>query len=223
MNYVNIVTNGLLKQNPVFVMLLGICPAMATTTLAATALGMGLSTTFVLICSNILIAMIKGMIPKQVRLPCFVIVIAGFTTIVIFMLRAYMPNLYEQLGLYLSLIVVNCIILGRAEVFARKNGVLPSALDGIGMGLGFTLALLIMGCLREIFGLGLIFGINIPFFTQPIPFFTTPAGGFFVFAVVITVVNAILRHLEKKPKQKFGCEGCRPVSSGKAIKGGCSS
>ena len=147
-----IVTKGIIKENPVLVLLLGTCPTLATTTSAINGLGMGISTMVVLICSNIVISLLKNIIPGKVRIPCFIVVIAGFVTVVQFLLKAYLPALDSALGLYIPLIVVNCIILGRAEMFASKNGVLDSALDGLGMGIGFTLALGLMGLIREFLG-----------------------------------------------------------------------
>lgn len=208
MSYGKILRNGLLKENPVLVMLLGACPALATTTLASTAIGMGVATTFVLICSNIVISLIKGIIPKQVRLPSFIIVIAGFVTMTSFLLQTYLPALYSQLGIFLSLIVVNCIILGRAEIFASKNKVAASAVDGIGMGLGFTMALFVMGSLREILGFASFFGMPLPLLPQGMMFFTTPAGGFFVYGMLIAVVNVMLTRMNRTPKAEIGCGDC---------------
>ncbi len=156
-----IVTKGIIKENPVLVLLLGTCPTLATTTSAINGLGMGISTMVVLICSNIVISLLKNIIPGKVRIPCFIVVIAGFVTVVQFLLKAYLPALDSALGLYIPLIVVNCIILGRAEMFASKNGVLDSALDGLGMGIGFTLALGLMGLIREFLGSGTVFNIDV--------------------------------------------------------------
>ena len=214
-------TKGLLEENPVLVMLLGTCPTLATTTQAMTGLGMGLATTFVLVCSNVVISLLRKVIPKEVRLPCFIVVIAGFVTFVSFLLQSYVPDLYDALGIFLSLIVVNCIILGRAEMFASKNSVGASALDGLGMGLGFTLALFVIGSCREILGAGSFLGISFGDWYEPILFFITPAGGFFVFGVVIALVNIILRAKNRKPKEKFGCEGCPNRSSCTNQEGGC--
>lgn len=209
MRYMKELTKGILKENPVLVMLLGTCPTLATTTLLSSSLGMGLATTFVLLCSNIVISLIKNFIPKEVRLPSYILVIAGFVTFVSFILQSYLPSLYESLGIFLSLIVVNCIILGRAEMFASKNNVIASALDGIGMGIGFTLALGLIGSIREILGCGTILGISIGNWFEPIIFFITPAGGFLVFGVLIAVVNTILKSkTNKKPKEEFGCANC---------------
>ena len=147
-------TKGIIKENPTLVTLLGMCPTLAVTVSASNGIGMGLATTFVLICSNAVISLLKNIIPKAVRLPCFIVVIASFVTLIEFLMKGYLPDLYDRLGLFLSLITVNCIILGRAEAFASKNKVLPSILDAIGMGLGFTLSLFTMGSIREIIGTG---------------------------------------------------------------------
>jgi electron transport complex protein RnfE len=212
---------GLLEENPVLVMLLGTCPTLATTTLASTGIGMGLATTFVLVCSNVVISLIKRVIPKEVRLPCFIVVIAGFVTFVSFILQSYVPALYDSLGIFLSLIVVNCIILGRAEMFASKNGVIPSFFDGLGMGLGFTLALFVIGTIREILGCGSFLGFSFGDWFEPMVFFITPAGGFFVFGCVIALVNIILRRKNRKPKEKIGCDGCPNRASCQLEEGGC--
>ena len=152
MSYMKEFTKGLIKENPSMVMLLGMCPTLAITTMASNGVGMGLSTTFVLVCSNIVISLLKKIIPDTVRLPAYIVIVAGFVTFVSLMLQAFLPDIYSSLGMYLSLITVNCIILGRAEMFASKNKVIPSILDGLGMGLGFTLTLVLVGSLREIFG-----------------------------------------------------------------------
>lgn len=198
-------TKGLIKENPNMVMLLGMCPTLAVTTMAVNGLGMGLSTTFVLVCSNIVISLLKKVIPQSVRLPAYIVIIAGFVTFVSLMLKAFLPDIYSSLGLFLSLITVNCIILGRAEMFASKNKVLPSIMDGLGMGLGFTLTLLLVGSIREIFGAGQWFGIDImPEFLEPMTLFILPAGGFFVLGCVIAIVNRIMK---KKPRE-IGCHNC---------------
>lgn len=209
-------SKGLIRENPVLVMLLGTCPTLATTTLVSSGVGMGLATTFVLICSNVVISLIKKLIPKEVRLPSYIVVIAGFVTFVSFMMQSYLPDLYESLGIFLSLIVVNCIILGRAEMFASKNKVLASALDGAGMGLGFTLALFIIGSIREILGCGTWLGLSLGDWFEPMIFFITPAGGFLVFGVVIAVVTMLSK--EHKPKKEFGCQNC---PSKDVCEGGC--
>lgn len=204
-------TKGLIKENPVLVMLLGTCPTLAITTLAVNGLGMGLATTFVLVCSNVVISLLKNYIPKQVRLPCFIVIIAGFVTFVSFVLQSYVPELYSALGVFLSLITVNCIILGRAEMFASKNGVGASLLDGLGMGLGFTGALLIISCIREVLGVGSFFGMSFGSWFEPIGFFIMPAGGFFVFGVVIALVNVLTNY--RLSKKRMGCAGCPNASA----------
>ena len=205
MSYMKEFTKGLIKENPNLVMLLGMCPTLAVTTMAENGLGMGLATTFVLVCSNLVISLLKKVIPGTVRLPCFIVVIAGFVTFVSIMLDAFLPSLSQALGVFLSLITVNCIILGRAEMFACKNKILPSILDGIGMGLGFTASLIIVGSIREILGTGKWFGMTIaPDFIQPMTIFILPAGGFFTLGCVIAIVGKLTK---KKPK-KIGCECC---------------
>ncbi len=205
-SYLKTFAKGLIKENPVLVMLLGTCPTLALTTLAVNGLGMGLATTFVLVCSNVVISLLKNFIPKQVRLPSFIVIIAGFVTFVSFILQSYIPDLYSALGVYLSLITVNCIILGRAEMFASKNTVGASFMDGLGMGLGFTGALLTIGIIREILGSGSIFGLGLGSWFEPIGFFVTPAGGFFVFGIVIALVNVLTNY--QISKKKIGCGGC---------------
>lgn len=206
MSYMKEFTKGLIKENPTLVTLLGMCPTLALTTMASNAIGMGAAATFVLICSNVVISLLKKVIPKQVRLPAYIVIIAGFVTLVGLLLQAYVPAVYSALGLYLPLITVNCIILGRAEMFASKNNVLASALDGAGNGLGFTMALLIMGSIREILGSGTWFGMTVcPDFVQPMTIFILPAGGFFVLGCVIALVNKIAH---RKPPEAAGCAAC---------------
>ena len=197
-------TKGIIKENPTLVTLLGMCPTLAVTVSASNGIGMGLATTFVLICSNAVISLLKNVIPKAVRLPCFIVVIASFVTLIEFLMKGYLPDLYDRLGLFLSLITVNCIILGRAEAFASKNKFFPSILDAIGMGLGFTLSLFTMGSVREIIGTGKWFGMELHL---PITMgmFIMPAGGFFTLGVLIAVVNKIAN---KKPPQQVGCANC---------------
>jgi len=206
--YLSVLINGLLKENPVFVLVLGTCPTLAMTDSATKAFGMGIAAAVVLICSNMVISALRKIIPDTVRIPCYIVVIAGFVTMVSMIMQAYMPEMFKSLGTYLALIVVNCIILGRAEMFARENTVIRSALDGVGMGLGFTIALLSMATVREILGYGTFFGIVIPFMQDfAIPFFKDPPGGFFVFGCLIAVVNLITNGKAIK-KKEFGCEGC---------------
>lgn len=197
---------GIIKENPVLVLLLGTCPTLATTTSTLNALGMGVAATAVLIGSNFAISLLRNIIPAKVRIPSYIVIIAGFVTIVQMIMHAFVPALYSALGVFLALIVVNCIILGRAEMYASKNGVLDSVIDAIGMGIGFTLALFIMASVREIFGAGSWFGLNIPFIKNyTIPILLQAPGGFFVFGLLIATVN---KFMTKKPKSEFGCEGC---------------
>lgn len=211
----SILTKGLIRENPTLVLLLGTCPFLATSTSAINGAGMGLSTTAVLICSNIAIALLKNVIPDRVRIPCYIVVIAGFVTVVQFLLQAYLPDLNASLGLYIPLIVVNCIILGRAEMFASKNSVLDSALDGIGMGLGFTLALFLMGAIREFFGAGTVLGFEVTTnVITPMVIFILPAGGFFVFGVLTAIVNKLTGG---KMNREFSCAGCPGEAACKAL------
>ena len=208
----SILTKGIIKENPVLVLLLGTCPTLATTGSALNGLGMGVSAMAVLICSNIVISLLAKIIPDKVRIPCYIVVIAGFVTLVQFALQAFVPALYSSLGLFIPLIVVNCIILGRAEMFASKNNPLDSALDGIGMGLGFTLALGVMGAIREILGAGTIFGVALPWLSaHPMMIIALAPGGFFIFAVMIAAINFFTNGKGVK-KKEFGCAGCAMAS-----------
>ena len=205
--------NGLIKENPTFVLMLGMCPTLAVTTSAINGLGMGLTTTVVLVMSNMLISMLRKIIPDSVRMPAFIVVVASFVTIVQFLLEGFIPSLYESLGLYIPLIVVNCIILGRAESYASKNPVLPSIFDGIGMGLGFTVGLTSIGIVREILGAGQAFGKQImPASYEPITIFILAPGAFFVLAGLVAIQNKVKLSAAKraeKVEEKSGCgEGC---------------
>ena len=212
-NKLSIVTKGIIKENPVLIQLLGCCPTLAVTTSAENGLGMGVSTMAVLICSNIVISLLKKVIPDKVRIPCYIVVIAGFVTVVQLLLKAYLPALDKSLGLFIPLIVVNCIILGRAEMFANKNGVLDSALDGLGMGLGFTLALGLMGLIRELLGSGTAFGFAVTAnVITPMGIFMLAPGGFFVFAILIAAINFFSKG-KAITKKGFGCEGCAMADS----------
>ena len=212
-NKLSIVTKGIIKENPVLVQLLGCCPTLAVTTSAVNGLGMGVSTMAVLICSNIVISLLKKVIPDKVRIPCYIVVIAGFVTVVQLMLKAYLPALDKSLGLFIPLIVVNCIILGRAEMFANKNTVIDSALDGLGMGLGFTGALGLMGLIRELLGSGTAFGITLTAdLITPMGIFMLAPGGFFVFAILIAAINYFSKG-KAITKKGFGCEGCTMAGS----------
>lgn len=197
-NFKQIAKDGLITSNPTFKLVLGTCPTLALTTMAMNGIGMGLAVTFVLICSNMMISAMRKIIPNEVRIPAFVLIIATFVTIVRLVLDYAMPDLYESLGLYLPLIVVNCIILARAESFASKNGVIASACDGLFMGLGFTCALTLMGAFREILGCGQIFGVKLWDFS--IDFFASSAGAFFTFAIFIATFTAISTKVQQKRK-----------------------
>ena len=189
-------TNGLLKENPTFVLVLGMCPTLATTTSAMNGMSMGLATMFVLVCSNMVISMLKNLIPDKVRIPAFIVVIASFVTLVQLAMQAYVPAIYDVLGLFIPLIVVNCIVLGRAEAFAAKNTVGLSALDGLGMGLGFTLALTLLGAVREFLGAGSIFGHQIYSENYVSLIFVLAPGAFIALAYLLAIMNK----LQKKDK-----------------------
>ena len=214
--------NGLVKENPTFVFMLGMCPTLAVTTSAINGVGMGLTTTVVLVMSNMLISMLRKIIPDSVRMPAFIVVVASFVTIVQFLLEGFIPSLYDSLGLYIPLIVVNCIILGRAESYASKNPVLPSIFDGIGMGLGFTIGLTSIGIVREVIGAGQIFGKQImPSSYEPVTIFILAPGAFFVLAGLVAIQNKVKRNAANKGKEtvKTGCgEGC--ASCGNSSCGG---
>lgn len=197
---------GIIRENPTLVLLLGTCPTLATTDSVSKAFGMGLAAAAVLVCSNMAISALRKVIPDKVRIPCYIVIIAGFVTVVEMLMHAFLPDLYEALGVFLSLIVVNCIILGRAEMYANKNTVFNSAIDGLGMGLGFTFALLCMSSIREIFGNGTWMGMEIPVITNfKIPILVNSPGGFFVFGVLIAIVNFLTK---KEQKKEFSCSGC---------------
>lgn len=190
MNKMNIFTRGFLKENPVFVLLLGLCPVLGTTTSAINGMGMGLATAFVLIMSNMVVSLIKGFIPDKVRIPSFIVVIASFVTIVEFTMQAYLPSLFESLGLFIPLIVVNCIILGRAEAFAAKNNFVDSFIDGAGMGLGFTFALTLLGAVREILGSGSIFDFKFMDGDGMLVFVLAP-GAFLGMGYLVAILNRV--------------------------------
>lgn len=205
--------NGLIKENPTFVLMLGMCPTMAVTTSGVNAIGMGLSTTVVLVLSNIVISLLRKIIPDKVRIPAFIVIIASFVTMVEMLLQAYIPSIYEALGIYIPLIVVNCIILGRAESYAYKNTVIPSAFDGIGMGLGFTLGLTLIGIFRELIGSGCVFGMNImPAAYEPAAIFIMAPGAFFVLACLVALQNYIKMKKSEAgynaEKSCTSCQGC---------------
>lgn len=190
MSKLQILIKGLIRENPIFVLLLGMCPTLGTTTSALNGMGMGAATLFVLTLSNIVISMIKNVVPDKVRIPAFIVVIASFVTVVQLCMEAYMPDLYKTLGVYIPLIVVNCIILGRAEAFASKNGVLDSALDGLGIGLGFTLSLTLLGAVRELLGAGAIFGHKLIVGDGMLVFILAP-GAFIALAYLMTIFNKL--------------------------------
>ena len=222
-----ILTNGILNENPVLRLVLGTCPTLAVTTMASNGIGMGLAATFVLICSNIVISALRKIIPDQVRIPCYITVIASFVTLVQMIVKAYVPSLDKALGVYLPLIVVNCIILGRAEMFASKNGILDSALDGLGMGIGFTITLTIMGSIREILGSGtwmaglggLIPSLGSDFAIRVIPesidsfsLMTSAPGGFFVFGILMAGAT----WLTSRPKKEKAAAPAETAEGGNA-------
>ena len=227
--YVNEFSKGLIRENPVLRLGLGTCPTLAVTTAAMNGLGMGAAATFVLVCSNIVISLLRRVIPDKVRLPAYIVVIAGFTTIVQLLVKAYLPSIDKALGIYLPLIVVNCIILGRAEAFASRNSVGLSALDGLGMGAGFTGALVAMGLIRELLGNGTVFGWPEGGLFPAITIFVLPAGGFFVFGILIWLTNQLSHKFDKDTAREelsgqvcaacpmtgtcHGAEGCKPASS----------
>ena len=189
MKYLKIIKNGIIAENPTFVLLLGMCPTLATTSSAVNGMSMGLATTFVLICSNIVISAIKKLIPDEVRIPAYIVVIASFVTILQMCMQAFLPDLYKSLGLFIPLIVVNCIVLGRAESFASKNGILSSGFDGIGIGLGFTIALTLLGVCRELLGTGKIFALSVFPEQYGALLFVLAPGAFIALGYLIALVN----------------------------------
>ena len=191
MNYINIIKNGIVKDNPTFVLMLGMCPTLATTTSALNGLSMGLATMAVLICTNFVISLMKSVTPDKVRIPVFIVVIAAFVTILQMVIKAYLPDVDKSLGLFIPLIVVNCIILGRAEAFAAKQSPVASLFDGIGIGLGFTLALTLLGIVREVLGAGSVFGLTLMPETYNILLFILPPGAFITLGFLIAIVNKL--------------------------------
>ena len=212
----SIFLKGIIQENPVLILVLGTCPTLATTSSVISAFSMGIVATIVLVCSNLVISLLRNAIPNTVRIPCYIVIIASFVTAIQMIVHAYLPSVYDMLGVYLALVVVNCIILGRAEMFARKNPVGHSVLDGLGMGIGFLLALLIMGTIREVLGAGSFAGITIPVLEQfKIPILTQAPGGYLVFGIVIAVINAITAKRNMAKKNTFTCENC-------SLRGSCS-
>ena len=200
---------GIIAENPVLVLVLGTCPTLAQTSSVLNAISMGVAATLVLACSNVVISALRRIIPDTVRIPCYIVVIAGFVTVVQLVMQAWLPEFYEMMGVYLALIVVNCIILGRAEMFARKNGVVDSLLDGLGMGIGFLVALVAMATIREVFGAGSFLGFEIPFLSDyKISFLTAAPGGFLVFGILIAIINKIGPKKGSEKRKSFSCEGC---------------
>ena len=208
--------NGIITENPTFVQMLGMCPTLAVTSSAINGLGMGLTTMVILTMSNFMISLLRKLIPDKVRIPAYIVIIASFVTIVQFLLQAYIPSLNDSLGIFIPLIVVNCIILGRAESYASKNPVLLSICDGIGMGLGFTFGLTCIGIVREVIGAGTVFGIQVmPASYEPITIFILAPGAFLVLAFLVAARNKIMQNLEKKGKEVPKAQGC--------AEGGCAS
>ena len=221
-NKLSLITNGFLKENPVLKLVLGTCPTLAVTSSAFNGFGMGVAATFVLICSNVVISALRKIIPDKVRIPAFITVIAGFVTVGQMLVKAFLPALDTALGVFLPLIVGNCIILGRAEAFASKNTVVDSALDGVGMGLGFTVTLTLMGIFRELLGAGTVFGFIVTKnLWQPIGFFTSAAGGFFTFGLFMAI--AVKLQIATAPKDGEcggGCIGCKMACASAKPEGG---
>ena len=207
--------NGLIKENPTFVLTLGMCPTLAVTTSAINGIGMGLSSTVVLVMSNLMISLLRKVIPDGVRMPAFIVIVASFVTMVQFLMQGYLPSLYDSLGIYIPLIVVNCIILGRAESYASKNGPVSSFFDGLGMGLGFTVSLTILGAFRELLGAGTIFGKTIlsESFYTPITIFILAPGAFFVLACLVAARNKIMNRKVKNGEMEEIPAGCGDCSA----------
>ena len=198
MNNFKVLMNGIVKENPTFVLLLGMCPTLGTTSSAINGMGMGLATMFVLVCSNVAISAIKNLIPDMVRIPSYIVVIASFVTLLQMVMQAYVPSLYKTLGLFIPLIVVNCIVLGRAEAFAAKNSPLPALFDGLGIGLGFTIALTLLGSVRELLGTGKVFGFTLFPEDYGVLFFILAPGAFIALGYLIAIVNKLKRNEAKR-------------------------
>ncbi len=206
--YIERLYNGIIKENPTLVLMLGMCPTLAVSTRAMNGIGMGVSTTAVLVLSNLVISLLRKVIPDQVRLPCYIVVVASLVTVTELLIEAYLPSVYEALGIYIPLIVVNCIILGRAEAYANKHTPLLSIMDGIGMGIGFTIALTLAGLVREVLGNGTAFGLQIlPKSVPPIGIFVQPPGAFLVIAFFIIIMNAIGIKTRQRKLVEGGCDG----------------
>ena len=207
--YLERLHNGIIRENPTLILMLGMCPTLAVSTRALNGIGMGLSTTAVLILSNLVISLLRKYIPDQVRLPSYIVIVASMVTVTELLIEAYLPSLYEALGIYIPLIVVNCIILGRAEAYASKNPPMLSVMDGLGMGIGFTIALTLAGMVRELLGNGSIFGFSIlPSGWEPIGIFVQPPGAFLVIAMFIAIMNAFhIRTRQRSLVESSGCDG----------------
>lgn len=202
-------SKGIVKENPTLRLILGTCPTLAITTSASNGIGMGIAATLVLLGSNVAISLLRKVIPDKVRIPAFITIIAGFVTIIQMLVKAFLPSIDKALGIFLPLIVVNCIILARAEMFASKNAVWPSVLDAIGMGIGFTAALLLMGAIRELLGAGTLFGYTITAnFITPMAIFLLPPGGFFVFGVLVSFANKLAEKKGKEVIKEVDCSSC---------------
>ena len=209
MSKLQLITKGIIKENPIFVLVLGMCPTIGVTSSAINGMGMGVATMAVLIMSNLVISLIKNFIPDKVRIPAYITIIAGFVSVVQMLVKAFLPAIDKSLGIFLPLIVVNCIILARAEMFASKNAPVLSVLDGLGMGIGFTAVLTLMGAIRELLGAGTLFTLPITAeVIDPMVIFLLPPGGFFVFGMLVAASNAIAKKNGKKPVEHLGCANC---------------
>ena len=207
--YLERIYNGVIKENPVLILMLGMCPTLAITTQAMNGIGMGLSTMAVLILSNLVISLLRKVIPNEVRLPAYIVIVASLVTVTELLVEAYLPAIFEALGIYIPLIVVNCIILGRAEAYANKHSALLSVMDAIGMGIGFTAALVLAGGIREILGSGTFFGLQVlPKSIEPMAIFVQPPGAFFIIAIFIIIMNAIGIKTRQRKLVENNCDGC---------------
>lgn len=208
-NNLKVLTNGIIKENPVLRLVLGTCPTLAVTTAAINGIGMGIAATLVLVCSNFAISLLRNFIPDKIRIPAYITIIAGFVSVVQMLVKAFAPSIDKSLGIFLPLIVVNCIILARAEMFASKNPILPSVLDGLGMGIGFTATLTLMGAIRELLGAGTIFSLPVTSqIIDPMIIFLLPPGGFFVFGILVAISNALAKKQGKPVVEHLGCANC---------------
>lgn len=204
-----VLTNGIIKENPVLRLVLGTCPTLAVTTAAINGISMGVAATLVLVCSNFAISLLRNFIPDKIRIPAYITIIAGFVSVVQMLVKAFAPSIDKSLGIFLPLIVVNCIILARAEMFASKNPILPSVLDGLGMGIGFTATLTLMGAIRELLGAGTIFSLPVTSqIIDPMIIFLLPPGGFFVFGILVAISNALAKKQGKPVVEHLGCANC---------------